>query len=32
MGTSGTAGHYVIVDRWVLFYWTRFIWQQCAVR
>jgi len=32
MGTSGTP-QYVIVDRLgALFYWTRFIWQQCTVR
>jgi len=33
MGTSGTHLQYVIVDRLdTFFYWTKFIWQQCAVR
>jgi len=33
MDTSGTFLQYVIVDRFRAFFcWTRFIWQQCAVR
>jgi len=33
MGTFGTLPQYVIVDRLgAFFYWTRFSWQECAVR
>jgi len=33
MDTSGTSLRYVIVDRLgAFFYWTTFIWQQCAIR
>jgi len=33
MGTFGTPLRYVVVDHLgAFFHWTRFIWQQCAVR